>query len=85
MKIIFSKHALFEITRRQIDNALVIKLIENPTQIIQTRKGRVIFQTKYVDAILNKEMLLRVIGLKSTDTFYIITVYKTSRIDKYWM
>ncbi|MBA7524557.1 hypothetical protein ES705_16698 [subsurface metagenome] len=30
-------------------------------------------------------MLLRIIGIKKSGSFKIITVYKTSKIDKYWV
>lgn len=30
-------------------------------------------------------MLLRIIGEESFDVFRVITVYKTSKIDKYWI
>lgn len=76
MKIIFSGHALFEIRRRQIDRNLVVKLIEKPAQILQAPKGRVVFQTKYFDPIIEREMLLRAIGKESDDTFYVVTAYK---------
>jgi len=29
-------------------------------------------------------MLLRVVGLESSDKFEVVTVYKTSKISKYW-
>ena len=30
-------------------------------------------------------MLLRVIGIESSNKFKVITAYKTSKIDKYWV
>jgi len=30
------------------------------------------------------EMLLRVIGEESENEFHVVTVYKTSKIEKYW-
>lgn len=29
-------------------------------------------------------MLLRVIGIESSDKFEVVTAYKTSKINKYW-
>jgi hypothetical protein len=41
-------------------------------------------QGLYFDKIQNKEMLLREIGKKTKpDTFLVITVYKTSKREKY--
>jgi hypothetical protein len=42
-------------------------------------------QNKYDDDKEKKEMLLRVIGIETLEKFEVVTVYKTSKIDKYWM
>lgn len=49
-----------------------------------SKKGRVIVQNRYFDEVEGKEMLLRVIGKEYGTEFRVITVYKTSKIDKYW-
>jgi hypothetical protein len=46
---------------------------------------RAVFQSKYYDIIEQKEMLLRVIAETAADTLRVISAYKTSRIEKYWM
>ena len=51
----------------------------------QFKKGRVIIQNRYFDKTENREMLLRVIGLETSDEFKVITLYKTSKIKKYWI
>ena len=50
-----------------------------------SKKGRVIVQNKYYDDEEKKEMLLRVIGIETPEKFDVISVYKTSKISKYWM
>jgi len=42
-------------------------------------------QNKYFDKTEGKDMLLRVIGKESPKGFVLITAYKTSKIEKYWM
>jgi len=42
-------------------------------------------QNKYYDQSEKKEMLLRVIGTETSEKFEVVTVYKTSKINKYWM
>jgi len=42
-------------------------------------------QNRYHDPLENKEMLLRVIGIEELDEFKVLTVYKTSKISKYWI
>jgi hypothetical protein len=85
MKIIIAEHALFEAKRRKVTAELIKSVISNPQQKLPSKKGRVIVQNRYYDDIENKEMLLRIIGVESTEEFKVITVYKTSRIEKYWM
>lgn len=85
MEIIITKHARFEAQRRQIDLESVMQAIQNPQQKVLSRKNRIVYQDKYYDTIAGKEMLLRVIAEQSGDTLKVISVYKTSKIDKYWV
>ncbi|MCL4557888.1 MAG: DUF4258 domain-containing protein [Deltaproteobacteria bacterium] len=84
MRIVFTEHARFEAERRGIKEDTIRDLINQPQQEIPIQKGRVIFQNKYFDTSIKKEMLLRVIGKKVHNRFIVITAYKTSRIEKYW-
>ncbi len=84
MKIVFSEHALFELEFRKINKEEVERLIEHPMQKLPAKKNRIIMQKRYNDDIKNKEMLLRVIGEALENIFHVITVYKTSKIEKYW-
>lgn len=84
MKIIFSEHALFEIEFRKIKKEDIEHLIEKPMQKMPARKNRIIMQSRYYDYKENKEMLLRVIGEESENEFHVVTVYKSSKIEKYW-
>ncbi len=84
MKVIITDHALFEAMRRGIAEESINSVVNNPQQKLPSKKGRVIVQNKYYDESNNKEMLLRVIGSETTEGFTVITVYKTSRISKYW-
>jgi hypothetical protein len=42
-------------------------------------------QNRYYDEIEKKEMLIRVIGVETSEKFNVVTVYKTSKINKYWI
>ena len=84
MKAIFSEHALFEMKRRRIEKELVEEVVGNPHQEISSRKNKIILQSRYLNNLENKEMLLRVIGRKTGREFLVITAYSTSKIDKYW-
>ncbi len=85
MKLEFTEHALFEMSRRSITNRQVEEAVNNPQQELRSLKDRVIIQNRYYDDIVEKEMILRVIGNRGSDSFEVITVYKTSKVEKYWM
>jgi len=85
MKALITDRARFEAERRNITEELIKSVVENPQQKLSARKGRVVFQNRYYDEVEEKEMLLRVIGIKVGEAFKVVTVYKTSKIDKYWM
>ncbi|MCX5991309.1 MAG: DUF4258 domain-containing protein [Chloroflexi bacterium] len=82
---VMTEHARFEAQRRGVDLKLVLSTIENPQQKIASKKNRFIFQSRYYDKIENKEMLLRVITEPAQEALKVISVYKTSKIEKYWI
>jgi len=84
MPPIITDHAQFEAQRRSIDLKFVLSTVENPRQKVSSGK-RVVFQSKYHDEIQDKEMLLRVIVEPAGDVLKVISVYKTSKTDKYWI
>lgn len=81
MKIIYSKHALEEINRRVIPKDIVDTIIKKPQQVI-LQNGFEILQSKV--QLENKMFVIRVITKKQQDNIKIITVYKTTKIKKYW-
>ena len=84
MNILITEHADFEMQRRQIPLSLVQRVVQEPQQIVPSRKGRLIYQSRFFDEQEDKEMLLRVVLDIEGDDFWVVTVYKTSRIEKYW-
>lgn len=83
MKIIVSTHAAIELQRRNISRETVLKTAKNPQQKLKTN-GTWICQSKYIDSVLKKEILLRVFVREDIKDVKIITAYKTSKISKYW-
>jgi len=77
-----SKHAERQIIERNLNLKEVKETVINPDQVIDSKKGRKIAQKIYKKE--GKEFLLRVIYVKEGDNMKIITVYRTSKIDKYW-
>ncbi len=84
MNILITEHADFEMQRRQIPLSLVQRVVEEPQQIVPSQKGRLIYQSRFFDEQEDKEMLLRVVLDIEGDDFWVVTVYKTSKIEKYW-
>jgi len=84
MDVVISDHARFEIVRRQLSEEVVTSVAQNPEQVVELRKGRKVCQSKYYDSVEGREMLLRVICEERHNLLFVVTVYRTSKIDKYW-
>ncbi|MBA7640525.1 hypothetical protein ES703_48192 [subsurface metagenome] len=84
MDVVISDHAQFEIARRQLSEEEVRSVAQNPQQVVKLEKERKVCQSKYYDPDTGREMLLRVICEERHNLLFVITSYKTSRIDKYW-
>jgi hypothetical protein len=78
-----TKHAREELRRRRIPEKLLNETLHAPQQVVAGKKGRSVYQSK-LDFGRNKMFLLRAIVADQADPAVVITVYKTSRIEKYW-
>jgi hypothetical protein len=85
MDVKITDHAQFEIDRRQLSEEMIIDVVLGPEQVMELQKGRRIYQSKYLDWHMKKEMLLRVVCEERNNLLLIITAYRTSKIDKYWV
>lgn len=83
MNFRISQHALSEIQRRNIPLDLLKSVLENPQQIIPEKNGRHAYQSQ-VDLGSGKLFLLRAIVADNNDPAVVVTVYRTSKINKYW-
>ena len=84
MEILISDHAKFKAGRRDIPLDVLIEVARTPQQEIVYVGGRTICQSKIHDPAAKKEMLFRVVVKDTGDLRKVITVYKTSKIEKYW-
>ena len=82
MDVVISDHARFEIVHRQLSEEVVRSIAQNPQQVVKLRKGRKACNEYSADD--RGEMLLRVICEERHDLLFVVTVYRTSKIDKYW-
>jgi hypothetical protein len=83
-KIVFSDHALFQMQRRSISEDAVREIIQNSGQTEEVRPGRMIFQSRIMSGEPGKEFLIRVFVDVVREGVEVVTVYRTSKIDKYW-
>jgi hypothetical protein len=80
---IVTSHAAFEIHRRRIEEDLVRRVLAAPEQCHAVRPGRDVLQSRI--AFDGKTYLLRVFVDIDRDPVEVVTVYRTSRIAKYWV
>ena len=83
-KFILLKHLKIQAKERKINIKIIEDTILNPEQIISKPKNLKVAQKKYFDNKINKEYLIRVIFKEEEDLRIGVTVYKTSKIEKYW-
>jgi hypothetical protein len=68
--------------RRNISLALLQDVLDRPEQIVDVRQGRKAYQSRHV--IDGKTYLVRAIVDIETQPPVVVTVYRTSKIAKYW-
>ena len=78
-----SPHARDEIARRAIPLDLLESVLQNPQQVVSERIGRKAYQSQ-LDFGTGKIFLLRAIVEDAVDPVTVVTVYRTSKIAKYW-
>jgi len=81
MNFTYSKHSLEQIKRRNIPKSIVNTIINHPDKAISSEKCVKIFQKKIIEN--KKKYLYRVFVNICKAPFLIITVYKTSKSEKY--
>ena len=81
-EFIFSKHAIEQMGIRKISMEIALEILENPKEIIIGNE-----QTIYQSIITSndtKEYLVRIIVNSLKNPKVVITVYKTSKLKKYY-
>ena len=83
--IFITAHAEEQVRQRNIAKEIVLDTVENPQQRVLATGGRQVYQSQYFDRAEEKQMLLRVIVATQSEYLIVISVYKTSKIGKYWL
>lgn len=79
----YSNHAEEELLRRKISKKIIEKIINDPEQTLESEDDIIIYQS-IVKFENKKKYLVRAIVAKNKNPNLVITVYKTSKIKKYW-
>jgi hypothetical protein len=83
-EFVFTDHALIEMARREIVQEDVRNVLANPEQMEMVREGRAVYQAKLEMGQPPKMYVIRVFVDIDRDPPYVVTVYRTSKIEKYW-
>jgi hypothetical protein len=78
-----SRHAREEMARRSIPFRLLDEVLRHPQQVVPETSGRKAYQSQ-LDFGNGRIFLLRAIVVDDSDPGTVVTVYRTSRISKYW-
>lgn len=78
----WSAHARKKAAKREVQENEVERTIARPDSIVGQSRRR-IFMRRYFDAILETEMLLRVVVEETDMQLTVVTLYKTSKFAKY--
>jgi hypothetical protein len=81
---VYTDHALMEMARRAISEEDVRDILANPEQTEMVREGRAVCQARRLMNEPPKTYLLRVFVDIDPRPPYVVTVYRTSKIEKYW-
>lgn len=81
---VFTDHALLEMARRKITQEDVKDVLASPEQMEMVREGRAVYQAKRKMGEPPGDYLLRVFVDIGPKPPYVVTVYRTSKIEKYW-
>jgi hypothetical protein len=83
-RYVIKNHARFEMQRRGITEEQVHGVLSTPQQAEEVRPGRWVFQSRIIVTPPGREYLLRVFVDIDREPAEVVTMYRTSKIAKYW-
>jgi len=83
-RITLTEHARSEASRRGIEEATVLEVARRPEQRIGVKARRELRQSRVLDRVSGKLHLVRVAVDRDPDGDTVVTVYRTSKLRKYW-
>ena len=82
LDFVLTPHALLELRRRDLDEAIVRQVLANPEQRLVVRPGREVVQSRLEFG--GRRYLFRVFVDVDRSPAEVVTAYRTSKIEKYW-
>src|SRR5438270_255989 len=79
----WSAHARKKAAKREISETEVEQTIMQPDSTMRSQPPRQILMRRYLNEVLETEMLLRVIVEETDAEMVVVTLYKTSKFRKY--
>ena len=79
----WSAHAEKKLKHREVDRLEAERTIDHQDDIVPGQAPRSIYQRRYFDAMLGEEMLLRVVIEETATERVVVTLYKSSKPDRY--
>ncbi len=83
MRFLVSRHAEEEMVRRQIPREWLGSVLESPEQRVPQPGDKEILQSRFT-ARDGKMYLLRAVVATDKEPPVVVTVYRTSKIERYW-
>ncbi|RME73381.1 MAG: DUF4258 domain-containing protein [Chloroflexi bacterium] len=77
-------HARFEMERRHITEEEIALVLSTPEQVQIVRPGRAVYQSRLKYGEPAKIYLLRIFVDIDRQPAEVVTVYRTSKVEKYW-
>ena len=79
----WTQHAVRNLTDREIDRTEADKTLATPELIAPGQPPRQVLMRRFVDRLLQQEMLLRIVVEETASERIVVTVYKTAQLSKY--
>ncbi len=79
----WTPHALQNLADREIERSVAEATLDDPEFSVPDPPARQILMRRYFDRVLQQEMLLRMIVEEAASETVVVTIYRTSQIERY--
>ena len=83
-EIALSEHARTQAARRGLSEDVLLGVARSPEQRLAVRPGREVRQSRIRATAVSTLYLVRAVVDSCPEADTVVTVYRTSKIDKYW-